>query len=102
MKTRLDLHDELCSILGSTNAYYQPPESLRMVYPCIVYSRNSDFSATADNRLYLHEHSYQVTYVTYDPDSDIPDEILKHFPKCRSASPYVSDNLYHYPFDLYY
>ena len=34
---RLELHEILCTILGSRNVYFQPPESIKMNYPAIVY-----------------------------------------------------------------
>ena len=39
MKTRYELHEFLCEILGSRNVYFQPPESVKMKYPAIVYER---------------------------------------------------------------
>ena len=42
MKTRYELHEFLCEILGSRNVYFQPPESVKMKYPAIVYER-TDF-----------------------------------------------------------
>ena len=40
-KTREELHELLVSVLGSRNVYFQPPESIRMQYPAIVYARNN-------------------------------------------------------------
>ena len=36
-KDRLILHDELITLLGSSNVYFQPPTSIKMNYPCIIY-----------------------------------------------------------------
>jgi len=33
---RLKLHEILCGILNTRNAYFQPPESVKMNYPAIV------------------------------------------------------------------
>ena len=35
---RLELHEILCGILNTRNAYFQPPESVKMNYPAIVYA----------------------------------------------------------------
>lgn len=102
MKRRIELHNELCGFLGPTNVYFQPPESMKLSYPCFVYSRNADFARRANNRLYLYEHNYQLTYITDDPETDMPLRLLRKFPKCRQGQPFVSDNLYHFPFDLNY
>lgn len=102
MKERLELHDKLCELLGSSHAYFQPPESMKLSYPCFVYSRNVDHAAKANNRLYMYGHNYQLTYITDDSETDMPLRVLRKFPKCRQGQPFVSDNLYHFPFDLNY
>ena len=38
MANRLDLQALLEDLLGSRNVYYQPPESVKMNYPAIVYA----------------------------------------------------------------
>ena len=38
MGNRLELHEIFCDILGSRNAYFQPPASVKMNYPAIKYS----------------------------------------------------------------
>ena len=42
MGTRLELQSKLEEILGSRQVYYQPPETVKMEYPAIVYRQNSD------------------------------------------------------------
>ena len=37
MSKRVDLGNKLKEILGSNNVYFQPPDNLKMVYPCIRY-----------------------------------------------------------------
>ena len=38
-KTRLELQSVLEQTLGSRNVYFQPPASVKMKYPAIVYER---------------------------------------------------------------
>lgn len=102
MGTRLDLHQELTDILGSSHAYYQPPESIKLTYPCIVYSRSSGDTDFADNSPYRFTRRYQITVIDKDPDSDIPDKIATHFPMCVFDRVYMSDNLNHFVLNLYY
>ena len=99
---RLKLHNELCEILGSSHVYYQPPESVKMVYPCIVYQRSSNRTFNADNQKYLFYDSYDITFICKDPDSDIADAIDRHFPMIRRQTRYTADGLYHDPYYLYY
>lgn len=102
MASRLDLHEELCKILGTRNVYFQPPESVKLVYPCIVYSTSGVFKLNANNRLYKSRNSYEVIVIDHDPDTNIVDRILEHFPMCRFDRSYASDNLNHYVLTLYY
>lgn len=72
-----------------------------MHYPAIVYQRNTINSRYADNEPYMHKHRYEVTVIDSDPDSIIPD-LVADLPMCRHNRRFVSDNLYHDAFDLYY
>lgn len=102
MGSRLTLHEELCDILGNTNCYFQPPESLKLKFPCIVYTRYRIVARQADNKNYNRYNQYTVTFITKDPDSDIPNDILDHFTTCRMDRQFTTDNLYHNVFTLYY
>lgn len=101
MATRLDLQTVFENILGSRNVYFQPPSSEKMNYPAIVYHRNSIDNQNANNFVYKQDISYEVIVVYDDPDSNLPLEISK-LPKCRFDRNYVSDNLYHDVFTLYF
>ena len=67
MKTRYELHEFLCEILGSRNVYFQPPESVKMK----------------------------------DPDSEVSKQ-LANILLCRLQQHFVSDNLNHDIFKIYY
>jgi len=101
MGQRLELQDILEEILGSTHVYYQPPETLIMEYPCIRYHRRQIDIKYADNKAYNHTNGYEVTLIESDPDSETPDKILS-LPYCSFSKRYVSDNLYHSAFLLYF
>ena len=102
MGTRLDLQTLLASIVpGTGRAYYQPPESVQMEYPCIVYKRMSIEGTRANNGLYSHKTLYQVTAITSDPDDTWHFDILG-LPLCSHDRSYVADGLHHDVFELYY
>lgn len=101
MGTRLELHEVLCNIIGSRNVYYQPPESIKMNYPAIVYSRNDISNKHGDDIPYMQSVSYQVTVIDKDPDSTIVGDIAK-LPYCRFNRHFTSNNLNHDVFTLYY
>lgn len=102
MSSRLDLHEELCTILGTRNCYFQPPESVKMKYPCIRYSSDGVNVAHANNRVYKNIKRYEGVVIDSNPDSAIADKILEHFEMCSLGSSYTADNLNHFPFTLYY
>jgi hypothetical protein len=107
MASRLELHDEFIDILESrtdteSRVYFQPPESLKMKYPCIRYSKSAPDIKRANNGIYQYTSKYEVIVIDSDPDSDISDKILKHFPMCRLERTYIADNLNHTVLTLYY
>lgn len=102
MASRLNLHEELCTILGSRNVYFQPPASLLMNYDAIRYSLSGKDLKRADNRIYTNTNEYECIFITRDSDSKIPDVILEHFEMCSLGKPYTTDNLYHFPITIYY
>lgn len=99
---RLELQSKLEEILGSKNVYFQPPGTLRMKYPCIRYTRDRGNHLFADDKTYRYEQAYQIMYIDPDPDSDIIDKLLEHFPMISYNRHYVADNLNHDVFILYY
>lgn len=101
MGSRLQLQTLLESILGTRNVYYDPPESIKMKYPCIIYSRANGSKKMADNEEYLYTKSYTLTYVDYDPDSIIPDKLQK-LRYCDFDRHYTAENLHHFVFKIYY
>jgi len=95
----LQLHDLLEEI--TEHVYFQPPENIRMAYPCIIYSRDGVSSDHANNELYRHAKRYQVTVVDRDPDTEIADKVeaLQYAAFERS---FPADDLNHYVFTLFF
>lgn len=103
MVRRLDLHGELVALAGSPyTVYFQPPEGTHISYPCVIYERDSGDADYADNHTYRFTQRYQVTVITRDPDCNLPEAILRHFPMCRMDRTFTSENLYHHTLILYY
>lgn len=101
MASRLELHAMLEEILGSSNVYFQPPASINMRYPAIVYSRSNIVNKHANSEIYMQNKSYEVTVIDEDPDSEIVDR-LSRVPYCQFDRHFVSDNLNHDVFTLYF
>jgi hypothetical protein len=101
MPLRTDLQSILENLLGSDAVYYQPPETVRMSYPCIVYSVDNALTRFADNKPYSYDKAYILTVIDQDPDSPIPNKIAE-LPKCRFDRQFVADNLYHVTFKVFF
>lgn len=102
MASRLELHEELCEVLGTRNVYFQTPESVKMNYDAIRYKLAGKDLKHANNKIYKSTNQYDGVVITRDPDTTIPDQLLAHFEMCSFGRPYTADNLHHYPFTLYY
>ncbi len=101
MSSRLELHELLCETLGSRHVYFQPPSSIKMVYPAIVYSRNRIEKRHANDAIYKRLNSYTVTVIDKDPDSEIVERVST-LPYCSFDRHFTSDNLNHDTFTIYY
>jgi len=101
MGRRLDLHAILVSLLGSNNVYFQPPPTVQMKYPCIVYKRDNVQTTFANDQPYTRVKQYLVTVIDTNPDSIIHDKIGS-LPKCVYDRFYTADNLNHDVYRLFF
>ena len=101
MGTRLELQSLLEDILGTGNVYFQPPETIKINYPCIIYKRDYAITDFADNKPYNHTKRYSVTVIDRNPDSVIPDKIAA-LPLCVYVRHMTVDNLNHDIYNLYF
>lgn len=102
MGSRLELHEELCKVLGSRNAYFQGPGQDRMSYPAVKYNLDGVNTKKADNKNYLMLNRYSLTVIDRDPDSTIWSDLIDHFKYCSFNRFYKADNLNHWSLTLYY
>lgn len=99
-KPRVDLQFQLESVLGSRHVYFQPPPSIKLVYPCIVYELAKDSNFHADDFKYLGWNKFIVTLIDKDPDSEFYEK-LKKIEYCSFDRHFVTDNLHHFVFTIY-
>lgn len=92
MAPRAEFHQILKEI--ADNVYFQPPNNVALLYPCIVYHRDYAKTEFADNKPYSHEKRYMVTVIDKDPDSDIPGKVAA-LPKSSFNRFFAADNLNH-------
>lgn len=100
-RNREALQARLETLLGSRNAYFQPPENIQLKYPAIIYSPSRIKNVRADNLPYLQFTAYDVIVVDRAPDSEIADKVSK-LPMCEFNRSYKSNNLNHFSFTIYY
>lgn len=101
MASRLELQTILENLMGNRNVYFQPPESVKMKYPAIVYELTDIENTHADNGVYSFYKQYSVTVVDADPDSALVNQVAS-LPTCRFDRFYTSENLNHWAFSLYF
>lgn len=88
-------------IMESSNVYYQPPENLKLKFPCIIYRKSKIQTIRADNGFYGKADQYTITYISKTVDDDIVLKILE-LPMCTHDRRYTSDHLYYDVFTLYF
>lgn len=101
MASRLELQTKLEELLGSENVYYQSPESIKMEYPAIVYTKRNIQSRFANNKSYSQMTSYDITVIDKRPDNEVIRKLLE-LPYCSFDRHFKSSNLNHDVLTLYY
>lgn len=101
MGTRIELQALLEKIFESPNVYYQPPESKKIDYPAIVYSKNKINPQHADDIVYQKSTQYTLTVIDKRPDNAVIEKLLT-LPYCAHDTHYVSDNLNHDKLTLFF
>lgn len=98
---RLELHKILVKILGNENAYFQPPESIKIVLPCILYTVSNVESKHANNAVYNSHKRYKLTLMIKSPESELCNKI-EALPMCAFDTSYVSNGVHHHVYNIYY
>lgn len=100
-RERIELQQILEEILGSRNVYFQPPESVKIKYPCIIYELSNEYVNSADDIDYTEYDIYSVTLIDKNPETKFrkPIRNLEH---CSFDRFFISDGLNHYIYRLYF
>lgn len=101
MDRRSELGDLLRKTLGSSNVYFQPPETAKLKYPCIIYTLSGERVHHAEGAVYFHIDKYMINVIDKNPDSEIPDKI-RALPYCAFDRFYTADNLNHFVYTIFY
>ena len=101
MADRLELHSVFQELLGSSNVYYQSPESIKMQYDAIRYSKKTIDSKYANDRKYSMIDCYEVIVISRLPDNPVIKKLLS-LPYCSYDRHYIADNLHHDVLTIYW
>ena len=72
-----------------------------MRYPALLYALDEIQNTHADNRVYAQKKRYRLTVISTNPDEPLVD-LVSTLPTAKHDRQYVSDNLYHNVFTIYY
>lgn len=99
-----ELRDKLYLVNNTKNVYYDPPESIRMEYPCFRFELNNIDVRHADNYAYARKPRWSVTYITRDVEEieEVSRQMLDIFQYCNFDTSYRADNLQHSVYNLYF
>lgn len=96
-----NLFNILSSISGVSKVYFQPPETVKLIFPCILYSVSSDRVNYANNDIYKGMIRYDVTVMDKNPKSNIA-KLVRKLPYCKFDRCFQKDNMNHFVFTIFY
>lgn len=101
MASRLELQEKLEELLCSKSVYYQPPESVKMEYPAIRFSKSRIDVKRANGSIYSKRTRYELIVIDRKPDNPVIDKLLE-LPYCSYDRQYKADNLNHDVLTIYW
>ncbi len=103
MKTWEELVDTLQLFMGNkVKIYYQPPENIRLQYPCVVVELSNALMNYADNLPYLKNKRYSLTLMCLDADNEEYVNKLLELSMCTFDRRFINDRIVHDVFTIYY
>lgn len=104
-RPRIEAHQALVGAMElagyTSHVYYQPPESIKLVYPCIVYNREKFDTRYSNNKVYKDMTRYTVTVMDKNAESPLAD-VLRDLQYCEMDREFTSENIHHFVFTLFY
>lgn len=90
-----ELINHFKTVVGIPNIYYEPPEDVKMKYPCVRFQRRRFATQQADNVNYIVHEQFEATLIYKAPDSPLPRRLLMSTPMCSHDRHYTASNLSH-------
>jgi hypothetical protein len=90
---------KLKEITELTNVYYDPPESVLMEYPAIVYKKTNMPARYANNKKYIKRLAFEVKVIAEDADTKYVD-LINDMDFSHYDRHYVAYDLHHDVFTI--
>lgn len=100
IERRKQLQRELESL--TPNVYFQPPATIKMIYPCVVYHLVTHETTYANDDRYSDRLQCNLTVIDRSPDSELLYSVLNKFKYCTLTSTAVVDNINNFYLRLYF
>ena len=97
---RLALRSRILAATGIPNLYFQPPESKKLSYPCIVYGLSQIPAQHADNQPYRMAAKFTLTLIDRDAESVFV-SCLANMKRTHFDRWFTADNLNHWVYTTY-
>lgn len=97
---RIELHNKLLSSTTILNVYFQPPENIKIVYPCIIYERQLFKPRYADDTMYSNNVCYKVILVDSKPNNENLNNLLI-IKNSKYVNHYYKNSLHYDVFSIY-
>lgn len=102
MSRRLKLQEKLEELLENRNVYYQPPDTIKINYPAIIYNKQTIDKRSADDTAYTLTDCYELIVINKLPNDELVNKLLLTFAMVSHDRHYASDGLNHDVLTLYY
>lgn len=102
-RERVEMHQMLKSLFPAhmePRVYFQPPQSTKIEYPCMIYKLSDMPQKWANNLPYHWERAYQLTYISRDPKDPMIEKLIA-LRETKFDRYFSSDNLHHFVYTIF-
>ena len=86
---------------SNQHVWFQPPSSVYLAYPCIIYNLAGKDTLHADDIKYRTLNKYTLTAINHDPEASFLAD-LEELKYCAYDRCFSIDGLYHTTYTLYF
>lgn len=101
MRRKSELSLLLHTLPVNDEIHFQPPESVKLEYPCVLYEFDNYRDFNANDRKHITREKYIVTHIYKDPTQNLRETIMSLFIYVYFDRVFVADNLYHDVYTVY-